>query len=106
MLITEVVRSVAIEIDTIIARFECTFQLIGLDPQVFDLVRPVTDAETWFYIYGLIKDRQSGDQMQAAATLKGRLARVDPQVYRRNDTLHTNCAIRGITYFRFCQACR
>lgn len=95
---------VAIEIDTIIARFECTFQIIGLDPQVFDLIKPVTDAETWFYIYGLIKDRQSGDQMQAAAQVRGRLARVDPQVYRRNDTLQTACSIRGITYFRFALA--
>ena len=95
---------VAIEINTIIARFECTFQLIGLDNEVYSLVAPIRDLQTWFYIYGLIKDRQAGTLQQASAVMRGRLARVDPQVYRRNDTLHTNFAIRGITYFAFSTA--
>ena len=91
----------AIEIDTIIARFECTFQIVGLDPQVYSLIRPTQDNQTNFFIYGLIRDYQSGGYVEAAAQMRGRLGRVDPQLYRRNDTLHTNFAIRGITAYKF-----
>lgn len=89
----------AIEINTIFNRLESTFQILGVDISVYTKIAPFQDVDQWFFIYGILKDRVTGDVSQAAAVMKGRLARVDPQLYRRNDTLHTGFAIRGITQY-------
>lgn len=89
----------AVEINTIFNRLESSFQILGIDVSVYSKLAPIQDVDQWFFIYGLMKDRLTGEQSQASAIMKGRLSRVDPQLYRRNDTLHTNFAIRGITQY-------
>lgn len=89
----------AIEINTIFNRLESSFQILGIDISVYTKLAPIQDIDQWFFIYGLLKDKLTGEQSQASAVMKGRLSRVDPQLYRRNDTLHTNFAIRGITQY-------
>lgn len=91
--------AVAIEIDTIIARLECTFALVGLTPQVMGLVGSWQQSQNLFYAYGVLRDRQTGEALQAIALLKGRLGRSDPQNWQRGNVLHTQYSIRGITHY-------
>src|SRR5215831_10914229 len=92
---------VTIEIPTILSRLECTFLLIGFTPQVMELLRSYATALNWFTAYGVIRDQVTGDVAQAAAAIRGQLARVDPQNWRRGDVLHTAYAIRGIKHYEF-----
>jgi hypothetical protein len=90
---------VAIEIDTIIARLESTFVLVGLTPQVMELVGSWDTQQNLFFAYGVIRDRQSGEAAQAIAVMKGRLGRADPQNWQRGNVLHTQFSIRGIVHY-------
>ena len=90
---------VAVEIDTIISHLESTFILVGVTPQVMQLVGSWDTNQNLFFIYGLIRDRQSGEAAQAIAVIKGRLGRADPQNWQRGNVMHTNYAIRGIVHY-------
>ena len=90
---------IAIEIDTVIARLECAFTLVGVTPQVMTKLGSWVQSQNDFYIYGVIRDQQTGSAAQAAAYIQGQLSRVDPQNYRRGDVLHTVYGIRGIIHY-------
>jgi len=90
---------VAIELSTIMGRLECTFMLVGFTPQVMELLRSWSATSQWFTAYGVIRDQVTGDLAQAAAAIKGQLARVDPQNWRRGDILHTAYSIRAIRHY-------
>ena len=53
----------------------------------------------WFFFYGVLRDRLTGDAIQAKVKMRGRLGRVDPQNWRRGDVMPTNGSIRGIVYY-------
>src|ERR1035437_4004417 len=92
---------VAIEIDTVIARLECTFSLIGVTPQVMVMLGGWGNgAKQSFDAYGVIRDQATGQTMQAHANLLGMLSRADPQNWRRGDVLHHAYAIRGIVRYQ------
>jgi P2 family phage contractile tail tube protein len=90
---------VTVEISTIMARLECTFMLVGVTPQVMELLRSWLPSQNWFTIYGVIRDQITGELAQAAAAVQGQLARVDPQNWRRGDVMHTAYSIRGIRHY-------
>lgn len=90
---------VAIEIDTQINRFESTFTLMGWSPQVATLVHSWLANQNNFFVYGGLRDRETGDVLHMRAQLRGRLGRADPQNWRRGDVGHWNYAIRGMTYY-------
>jgi len=91
---------VAIEIDTQIARLECTFSLIGVTPQVMGMIGGWgTQGKNTFDAYGVIRDQQTGLASQAHANLQGMLSKADPQNWRRGDVMHTAYAIRGIIHY-------
>lgn len=91
---------VAIEIDTVIARLEASFMLIGWTPQVQTLVKSWVQQDNSFFAYGVIRDRSTGAALQAAAQIFGRLGRSMPQNWRRGDVQHWNYTIRGITKYQ------
>jgi uncharacterized protein len=91
---------VAIEIDTVIARLECTFTLIGVTPQVMGMLGGWGNGQkNSFDAYGVIRDQATGAAMQAHANLLGMLSRADPQNWRRGDVMHTVYSIRGIVHY-------
>ena len=91
---------IAVEIDTVFNKLEATFQLLGWDSQVAELVASWFTNDNLFYAYGLIRDRSSGAAIQAAAQMKGRLGLADPQLFRKGDTMHWNYAIKGIIQYQ------
>lgn len=90
---------VAIEIDTVINKFESTFILLGWTPSVAQLAASWSRDQNHFYMYGVIRDRQSGDILQAIGHMIGRLGKTDPQNWRRGDVMHWNYAIKGIVHY-------
>lgn len=90
-----------IELDTGMARLETTFVLVGLTPQVMNLVNSWVLTERKFFAYGNVRDHNTGIAIQAAAAFIGQLGRADPQNFRKGDVMHTNYAIRGITHYEF-----
>jgi P2 family phage contractile tail tube protein len=90
---------VAIEIDTVINKLESTFILLGWTPSVAALAASWERNQNHFYMYGVIRDRQSGDIIQAIAHLIGRLGKTDPQNWRRGDVMHWNYALKGIVHY-------
>jgi phage tail tube protein FII len=91
---------VAIRIDTHINPLECTFNLLGFNPQVMGLMKSWIKSQNHFTAYGLIRDRLDGKVRKAEAEMWGRLSRVNPTAYRRNDVLHHEYQINGITHYR------
>jgi P2 family phage contractile tail tube protein len=90
---------IAIEIDTFIARLECTFTLAGWTSQVATLLAQWGPAVNQYWVYGAMRDRVTGDILQARAAIYGRLARADPQLWRRGDVSHWAYSIRCITKY-------
>ena len=88
-----------IEFDTGMARLEATFVLVGVTPQVMNLVNSWVTSERKFFAYGNIRDHNTGIAYQAAAAFIGQLGRADPQNFRKGDVMHTNYAIRSITHY-------
>lgn len=89
----------AIEVDTIVARLESTFVLAGWTPQVAELFYSWAADDNWFTAYGLVRDRATGDALQAVALLRGRLGRADPVNWRNGELQHWNYSIRGIVHY-------
>jgi P2 family phage contractile tail tube protein len=88
-----------IEVDTGMARLECTFVLIGITPQVMSLVDSWITEQRKFFVYGNVRDQMTGVAWQAAAAFRGQLGRADPQNFRKGDVMHTNYSIREITHY-------
>ena len=91
---------VAIEINTVFARLECTFTLAGWTSDVSFLTDSWGIDLNQFWIYGALRDRVDGQVYKATASIFGRLGRADPQLWRRGDVMHWAYAIRGITSYQ------
>ncbi len=92
---------VAIEIDTIMARFEVKFQCVGITPQIWRMLLRFEAGANEFWIYGNIREQMTGTTFQAAAFVEGQLAAVEPTPFKRGEVLSTNYAVRGIRRYRF-----
>ena len=89
----------AIEVDTHIARLEVTFNLAGWTPHVMTLIGQSNRARQVFTAYGLVRDRRSGEAMEAKAVFEGRLGRVNPTSFRKGDLQAHEYSVRGITHY-------
>lgn len=96
---------VALEVNTIFARLECSFTIVGMDPQVYTAIAPAFESGQWnedlmwFDMYGVVRDQLSGEIIKGHAKFNGRLGGVDPQAWRRGDLFHTACAIQGLRHY-------
>lgn len=91
--------SISAEINTVIARLECPFVMLGMTPQVMGLISSWDQQSNWFTAYGVIRDQVTGEAAQAAAVIQGQLGRADPQNFRRGDVMHTNYSIRKVIHY-------
>jgi P2 family phage contractile tail tube protein len=90
---------VIIEIDTILQRLECTFQLAGWSPQVASMIGSWVQQTNVFTMYGVIRDRRSGAAIEAKAILGGRLGRANPANWTRGALQHWDYSIRAVTHY-------
>lgn len=91
---------VAMRIDTHINPLECTFNLLGFNAHVMGLMKSWMRSQRHFIAYGLVRDRLNGAVLKCEAEMWGRLSRVNPTAYRRNDVLHHEYQINGIDRYR------
>lgn len=91
---------VAIEIDTVFARLQCDFTLAGWNTQVASILAQWGSDVNQFWVFGALRDRVTGNVLQARASIYGRLGRADPQLWRRGDVSHWAYSIRGITKYK------
>jgi len=77
----------AIEVDTRIQRLEATFNLAGWQPQVMSLLGQSNRMRQTFTAYGLVRDRRSGEALEAKSIMEGRLGRVNPTNFRKGDLM-------------------
>ena len=92
---------VGIEIDTIMAKFECKFELIGFTRQVMELLLRFSIGANDFFVYGNIRDIMTGEAIQAEAYIHGQLAAVEPGKFQRGTVMNTIYTIRGIRRYKF-----
>ena len=92
---------VGIEIDTIMAQFECKFELIGIMRQVMELLLRFTIAANDFCIYGNVRDIMTGEAIQAEVYMHGQLAAVEPGKFQRGQVMNTTYTIRGLRRYKF-----
>ena len=90
---------VAVEFDTHMLRLEVTFNLAGWQREVMTLIARSEKLLQHYTIYGLIRDRRSGEAQEAIAVLEGRLGRVNPTNFRSGDLQQLEYSIRNITAY-------
>jgi phage tail tube protein FII len=90
---------ITIEVDTIFAKLEANFTLAGWSPEVVAVVSTWSQAQRVFTAYGVIRDRRTGNPLEAKAVMGGRLGRANPAQWRRGDLQHWEYSIKGITHY-------
>jgi phage tail tube protein FII len=91
---------IAIEVDTMFAKLESTFQLIGWNLQVAELVASWIAEQNVFWVYGLLRDRMTSEAVRVSAKMRGRLGLADPQNWNRSSAQHWNYGIKGIIAYQ------
>ena len=87
----------SIEVDMFIERLDAGFLLAGWQP---DILRLQTREELQtFTAYGLLRNKQTNEAQELKAILRGRLGKIDPQVFTRGNLQHLEFAIRAIVYY-------
>jgi hypothetical protein len=76
-----------------------TFNLAGWTPHVMTMIGQSNRQRQIFTAYGLVRDRRSGEAMEAKSVFEGRLGRVNPTSFRKGDLQSHEYSIRGITHY-------
>jgi phage tail tube protein FII len=90
---------VGIEIDSHIARMEATFNLVGWNPAVQNLIGESRRERQIFTAYGAIRDRKTGKLVEAKGVMQGRLGRSNPTEFSRGQVQNHEHSIRGIVHY-------
>lgn len=90
---------IAIEIDTHINRLEASFNLMGWNPLVMELMGRSSVAEQTFTAYGAVRDKRTARLMEAKGVMQGRLGRSNPTAFRKGDVMGHEYSIRGILHY-------
>lgn len=91
---------VALEVDMIFNRLQCTFSILGYDGSVYETIRAWSDDQNWFFFYGLLRDQQTGGFHKVEAQIKGRLGKVEPHEWEHGQLFYTEGEIRGVIGYK------
>lgn len=95
---------VQIEIPMFVNKLESTFNLAGFQPDVMRLFGTNSRVLQSYTAYGLIRDRATGQALQARAHMSGRLSRVNPTNFRKNDLQDIEYRIGSIVHYELAMA--
>lgn len=90
---------VAIEVDTHINKLEAGFNLLGWTPAVMTMIGTFTRAQQVFTAYGVIRDRRTGEALEAKAIMGGRLGKANPANWQKGSNQHFEYSIKGIVHY-------
>ena len=88
-----------IEVSLGIQKLEPTFKLSGWDPDLlvqFGLGAKVTRV---FTAYGVIRNKRTGEALQAMAVMHGRLGKVEAGAFSRGELQSHDYAINGVMHY-------
>ncbi len=91
---------IGIEVPSHLNKLEATFNLAGWDPDIMTYIGRETRFFQIFTAYGLIRDRRSGDALQATARMQGRLGRVNPTSFSKGNLMHHEYSIKSIVSYQ------
>jgi phage tail tube protein FII len=91
--------AIGIEVPMHINRLESTFNLAGWQPDVMTMIGRSERRLQTFTAYGLIRERRTGEGLQAMAVMWGRLGRSNPTNFRKGDLMAHEFSIRSITHY-------
>lgn len=89
----------AIEVEMIMNKMQAPFKLAGWSPEVASLVGSWLQADNTYTVYGVVKDRRAGLDLEAKAIIGGRLGKADPDEWSRGSLQHWSYEIRGLTHY-------
>lgn len=90
---------IGIEVPMSIQRLESTFNLAGWDPDVLVMMGRSERRLQVFTAYGLIREKRTGEALQAMAIMWGRLGRANPTNFRKGDLQQHEFSIRSVTHY-------
>jgi P2 family phage contractile tail tube protein len=90
---------VQIEVPMFENKLESTFTLAGWNPAVMSMFAQWARALNRFTVYGLVRDRRSGNALQVMALYEGQLGRANAQDARKNDLFQVEYAIKSIVHY-------
>ncbi len=90
---------VGVEVPLYQNRYEATFTLAGWDDAVLKMMNNPGWQFQWFTAYGVIRDRRSGQALQARAQMQGEMGRANPTEYRKGDLHQWEFSIRAIVHY-------
>lgn len=90
---------VGIEVNVGIEKLLPTFKLAGFDPDLLDLFGLGRTGNKMFTGYGVIRDKRSGEAIEAKAIIEGRLGKVEPEAFQRGEMHSHDYAINGVMHY-------
>lgn len=90
---------VGIELDSHINRLEATFNLLGWNPHVQNLIGESRRERQIFTTYGVVRDKKTGKAQECKAVMQGRLGRSNPTEFTRGTPQSHEHSIRGIVHY-------
>lgn len=91
---------IAIEVDILMNKLQCDFTLAGWTPQVDALIGSWQGGSNLFYLFGALRDRVTGEVLQAQANIFGRLGKVTNSYWQRGQIGSTVYSIRSIIAYK------
>lgn len=95
---------VQIELPMFVNKLESNFNLAGWQPDVMRLFGTNSRILQNYTANGLIRDRATGAALQARAIMSGRLAKVNPTAFKKNDLMDFEYRIGSIVHYELWMA--
>lgn len=83
-----------------LAALECTFALLGHDPQVLSQFGLGSRIRRPYTLYGLIRDKKTGRSIELKAVMEGRIGRIDGSDLQRGELAAHDYMIDEIYHYQ------
>ncbi len=90
---------VATEVAVGVEKLEPTFKLAGWDPTMLDLFGLGRKGQKTFTAYGVIRNKRTGEAIEAKAIIEGRLGRIEAETFQRGELQSHDYSINGVTHY-------
>lgn len=90
---------VGIEVAVGVQKLEPTFKLSGWDPDLLTQFGVGSRTKRVFTAYGVIRNKRTGEAIEAKAVIEGRLGKVEGEAFRRGEMQSHDYAINEVTSY-------
>lgn len=90
---------VGVEFAVGVQKLEPTFKLKGWDAPLLRDFGLGTKKRKVFTAYGVVRDKKTGDALEAKAIIEGRLSKVAPEAFKRGETMGHDYSINEVLHY-------